>query len=53
MEARLQAFLREAGAGGRTLASLELRIRFADDVNRSFAFHDLAIGVTAFGGGEG
>ena len=49
----LHALLREAGANGRTLASLELRVALADDIHRSFAFHDLAIGVTALGGSEG
>ncbi len=48
----LQSFFREAGASSRALAGLELRIGFANDVNRSFAFHDLAISVTAFCGGE-
>ena len=48
-----QALLREAGAGGGALAGLELRVRFADHVNRALAFHNLAIGVTALGGGEG
>ena len=47
-----EALLREAGANGCTLAGLELGVRLADDVNRSFAFHHLAIGVTTFGGGE-
>jgi hypothetical protein len=49
----LQTFLREAGAWSRALASLEFRVRFANHVNRSFAFHDLAISVTAFRGSEG
>ena len=48
----LQALLRKAGASRCTLAGLELRIRFADHVNGSFAFHDLAISVTAFCGGK-
>ena len=48
-----EALFRQAGAGCRALARLEFRIGFADHVNRAFAFHDLAIGVTALGGGEG
>ena len=48
-----QTLLREAGAGGRTLAGLELGVRFADHVNRALAFHNLAIGMTTLGGGEG
>jgi hypothetical protein len=47
-----QTLLRKAGAGSRSLAGLELRVRLADHINRSFAFHDLAIGVTALGGGK-
>ena len=35
------------------MAGLEFRVGFANHVNRSFAFHDLAIRVTALGGGEG
>lgn len=46
------ALLGEACAFGRTLASLELRIRFADHVVRALAADDLAIGVAAFGGGK-
>jgi hypothetical protein len=49
----LETLFRETCAGGRALASLEFRIGFANHVNRSFAFHDLAISVTAFCGGEG
>ena len=49
----LQTLLRKAGAGGRALAGLELRVRFADHVNRALAFHDLAICVAAFCGSEG
>jgi hypothetical protein len=52
-EPDLQAFLRKAGTRGRALAGLELRIRFADHVNRSFTFHHLAICVATFCGGEG
>lgn len=48
----LQTLLGEPGAGSGTLAGLELRVRFTNDVNRSFAFHDLAICMTAFCGGE-
>jgi hypothetical protein len=48
-----EAFLGEPCAGGRSLAGLELRIRFTDHVNRALALHDLAISVTALGGGEG
>ena len=43
----------EAGAGRGTLAGLEFRIRLADHIDRALAFHDLAISVTALGGGEG
>ena len=35
------------------MAGFEFRIGFADHINRAFAFHDLAIGVTALGRGEG
>ena len=35
------------------MAGLELGVRLADDIDRALAFHDLAISVTAFGGGEG
>jgi hypothetical protein len=49
---KLQTLLRETRAGSRSLTSLELGVRLADHVNRSFAFHDLAIGVTALGGGK-
>jgi hypothetical protein len=49
----LEAFFRQSGAERRALAGLEFRVGFADDVHRSFAFHNLAIGVTALGGGEG
>ena len=48
----LQTLLRKAGSSGSALAGLELRVRFADHVNRALAFHDLAISVTAFCGGE-
>jgi len=51
-EAGLQALFREACASGRALAGFEFRVGFTDHVNRSFAFHDLAISVTAFCGGE-
>jgi len=47
-----QTLLRKAGAGSRSLAGLELRVRLADHIDRSFAFHDLAICVTALGGGK-
>jgi hypothetical protein len=50
---KLQTLLREAGAGGGALAGLELRVGFADHVDRALAFHDLAIGMAALGGGEG
>jgi hypothetical protein len=49
---KLQTLLRETCAGSCSLTSLELGVRLADHVNRSFAFHDLAIGVTALGGGK-
>jgi len=48
-----ETLLREPRASRRTLARLEFRIRFADDVNRALAFHNLAISVAAFGGSEG
>ena len=48
-----QTLLREACACGGTLAGLEFRVGFADHVNRALAFHNLAISVTALGGGEG
>jgi len=35
------------------LAGLEFRVGFADHIHRAFAFHDLAISVTALGGGKG
>lgn len=46
------ALLGEARAFGRTLASLELRICFADHVVRALAANDLAVSVAAFGGGK-
>ena len=48
----LNALLAQAGAGGRALASLELGIALADDVQRTLALHDLAISVAALHGGE-
>lgn len=50
---RLEAFLRQASAWGRALAGLELRVGFADHVDRALALHDLAVGVTALGRREG
>ena len=47
-----QALLRKAGADGRALAGLELRVGLADHVDRALALHDLAIGVAALGGSE-
>jgi len=47
------AFFAEAGADGGTLAGFEFGIGFADDVDGALAFHDLAVGVAALGGGKG
>ncbi len=52
-EAGSEALFREACAGGSALAGLEFRVRLADHIDRALAFHDLAISVTALGGGEG
>ena len=46
------ALLAQASAGGRALASLELGVALADDVQRTLALHDLAISVAALHGGE-
>jgi len=48
-----ETLLRQPGTGGRALAGLELRVRFADHINRALALDDLAISVAALGGGEG
>ena len=53
MEIRLQTLLGKAGARSGALAGLELRVGLADHIDRALAFHDLAIGVAALGGGEG
>ena len=46
------ALLAQASAGGRALASLELGVALADDVQRTLTLHDLAISVAALHGGE-
>ena len=48
----LNALLAQASAGGRALASLELGIALANDVERTLALHDLAISVATLHGGE-
>jgi len=47
-----EAFLGEPGAWGSALAGLEFRVGFANDVNRTLALDDLAIGMAALGGGQ-
>lgn len=47
------AFFAEAGADGGTLAGFEFGVGFADDVDGALAFHDLAVGMAALGGGKG
>ena len=48
-----EALLGKARAWCSTLAGLELWIGLADHIDSAFALHDLTIGVTALGGGEG
>ncbi len=48
----LHPFFAEARAGGSALTSLELRIAFADNVERTLALHDLAVGVAALHGSK-
>ena len=48
----LHALFAEARAGSGTLASLELRIALADDIERALALHDLAVSVAALHGCE-
>jgi hypothetical protein len=48
-----KTLLRKASAWSRSLAGLEFWVGFADHIHRAFAFHDLAISVTALGGGKG
>ena len=48
----LNALLAQAGAGGRALASLELGVALADNIERTLALHDLAISVATLHGGE-
>jgi len=48
----LNTLLAQASAGGRALASLELRVALADDVEGTLTLHDLTISVTALHGGE-
>ena len=49
----LEPFLREPGADGGTLTGFEFRVGLADHIDGALALYDLAIGVAAFGGGEG
>ena len=46
------ALLAQASAGSGALASLELGVALADDVERTLTLHDLAISVAALHGGE-
>ena len=46
------ALLAQASAGGRALASLELGVALADNIERTLALHDLAISVATLHGGE-
>lgn len=46
------ALLAQASAGSGALASLELGVALADDVQRTLTLHDLAISVAALHGGE-
>ncbi len=48
----LNPFFAEACAGSGPLASLELGVALADDVERTLALHDLAICVAALHGSE-
>ena len=50
--ALLHTLLAQASAGGRALASLELRVALADDVEGTLALHNLTISVAALHGGE-
>ena len=48
----LNTLLAQASAGGRALASLELGVALADNIERTLALHDLAISVATLHGGE-
>ena len=48
----LHALFAEAGAFGGSLAGLELRVALADDIERAFTLHDLAVFVALFHGEE-